>query len=567
MTRTRPAAHVLLAILLVVGAVAPAAATPGDVRRTATDRAPTYESAASPSDANALPSDTNNSSVNVTVGRQLSTVLTATSDEVQTEYESTAFEMSYERADREERVEVLAERARRLRDRAEAIENEYENATAAYEAGDISKSEYAQRLAALAARAKNVRESYASVENRTERVSELDLRVAGLNRTEFAAAISDLDGVSGPGATALLARFTGASDGEVELETDGGLSISVENDGGEQTREFERRRDGDDAITVPQSAAYETARNALSSPDNGSWSLQKAGVHTDSGYYKFEFRLRSNASTGEAEVRVDGSTGDVFRLESEIGADDSKASDEGERESELTLVVARGTPAPNATVTVRALANGTPISDAAVFLDGTRAGTTDANGTLTVTLPSDGATLAARAGESEAELEFEFEREDDENETLYRRFDADATLDGDSATVTVTYDGSGVANATVYANGDRAGETSAAGTVSFAVPSDAEELELEVVKGEFEAELAYELVNGSLSLTEGAHDGDGDKAGKEDGDDEDEPEESDDDGEADDEGETADDDDEDEHETETTEDDDTETTEEDDDDN
>ncbi|PSQ54009.1 hypothetical protein BRD20_00235 [Halobacteriales archaeon SW_8_65_20] len=65
--------------------------------------------------------ETNNSSVNVTTGQQLSTVLTVTSDDVQSQVEETEFEVEYENASDEERAEALADRADRLRERATEI--------------------------------------------------------------------------------------------------------------------------------------------------------------------------------------------------------------------------------------------------------------------------------------------------------------------------------------------------------------------------------------------------------------------------------------------------------------
>src|SRR6056297_1232867 len=97
-----------------------------------------------------------NSTVNVTVGQQLSTVISATSDDVQSEVEATGFELEYENRSDEARAEVVAERGDELRDRADAIRDEYENVTESYEAGDLTKSEYAQRIATLNARAENV---------------------------------------------------------------------------------------------------------------------------------------------------------------------------------------------------------------------------------------------------------------------------------------------------------------------------------------------------------------------------------------------------------------------------
>jgi hypothetical protein len=60
---------------------------------------------------------------------------------------------------------------------------------------------------------------------------------------------------------------------------------------------------------------------------------------------------------------------------------------------------------------------------------------------------------------------------------------------GENVTVTVTQNGSAVANATVKANGEAVGETGSDGTLVVSVPADAEELELEVEHEDSEGEL------------------------------------------------------------------------------
>ncbi|MEF8883392.1 MAG: hypothetical protein V5A34_12820, partial [Halapricum sp.] len=279
--------------------------------------------------------ETNGTSVNVTVGQQLSTVIDVSSDEVQTDFENTAFELSIETESEEAQAEAVADRAEEIRERAEDIREDYEEATSAYEAGEITRTQYAQRLATLNARASNLLDSYEQLRQHSANVSALELRAAGLNQSALETSIEDLRSVNGTGAAALLKQFTGQSEGEIELETENGLSIEVESEDGERSREFERSRDDDDNVTVNQSVALETARSALSTPDNGSWVLTGSTVEYEDGSYAFEFALR-NASglTGEAEVAVDGSTGGIFELEEEIEPREERDEDEREDEDE-----------------------------------------------------------------------------------------------------------------------------------------------------------------------------------------------------------------------------------------
>lgn len=528
-------ASLLVALLVVAGMTVPAVAlsTADGQSATAGD---TGASAAMAAQENT--SETNES-VNVTVGQQLSTILSVSSDEVQTDFENTAFELSVERESDEERAEAITDRAAELRERAEEIREDYEEATEAFEDGDIDRSTYAQRLAALNGRAGNLLESVDRLESQAANVSALELRAAGFNRTALANAIESVGAVNGTGPAALLRQFTGEARGEIEIETDGGLAIEVESEDGEQSREFERLRDDNRSITVPQTDALEAARSALSTPANGSWVLVESTVKQYDGAYEFEFALRNApGQTGEAEVRVDGSSGAVYRLEEEIEArdddeDEGEREDEDEREDErededdereLSLLVADGATAPNATVTLQVLADGEPASNVTVSLNDRTVGTTDESGELQVTLPATGeAELAARQGESEGELEFEFE---DEPDDVFRNLNVAASLDGDTVTTTVTYDGASVPNATVSGNGQPVGTTDADGTVTFTIAAnETEDLELEIVKGEFEAELTYTVQNGDLVQTQSAQAGDGEQEAEDEREDEDEQEE------------------------------------------
>jgi hypothetical protein len=507
--------------------------------------------------------------VNVTVGSQLSTVLETVESDVAADVEETRVEVELEAADERERAEVLAERAESLREEARAIREQFRETTRAYERGDLDRSEYAQRIAVLNARASNLLASYDRLDRRVANASGFELAAAGMNRSALRAAVGDLENLTGTGPSALLERFVGERAGEVELERADGLSIEVESEDGERSRELERPRDDDDATTVDQATALETARASLSE-QAGNWTLARASVHPESGYYRFEFSLRTGNETGEAEVRVDGSTGEVFRLEEEIerreddegeddeGEDDEGEDDEGDEFEELALFVADGSLAPNATVTVKVLADGEPLPNATVRLDGAVVGETGPDGTVALTLPAGSSTVTVAAGEEDAELEFEFEREDDEHDRreVYRSIRTTASLDGDTVSLTATYDGSGIGNVTVYANGERVGRTAADGRLTFTTDAT-EELELELVRGELEAELTYRIADGSLVLEEAAHEGDGDRADDDEEDDEteaDEDEDGDDETEEDDETETA-------EPTETEEDDETETAE------
>jgi hypothetical protein len=84
--------------------------------------------------------------------------------------------------------------------------------------------------------------------------------------------------------------------------------------------------------SVPFLDARDAARSTLSAPEDGQWRLVESDLHEDDGYYEFEYLLGGTDTPGEAEVRVDVTSGDVFRLEQEIEYDDG--DDEYEMEIE-----------------------------------------------------------------------------------------------------------------------------------------------------------------------------------------------------------------------------------------
>lgn len=510
----------LIIAVAVIGAVAPAMALPAALG--AADQTTPTET---PADAN------ESATVNVTPGAQLSTVLTATVVTTRGEIEDVRFELELERGDDGERAEALADRAEELAERAAAIREDYAEVTAAREAGELSPEAYARELATLNARAEDLLGDVEALRAHARNVSGLELEAAGFNRSALRAAAEDLDPLTGLGPSAILQRFLGESTGGVELTTESGLRVEVEGEDGEHSLEVKRPRDDNGSITVPQNVALETARSTL---PPGNWTLTKASVHPDSGYYKFEFDLEAANRTGEAEVRIDGSTGEVFRLEieterpddddREVPEDDDE--DDEREDRELALLLVGGQPAPNGTITVRALADGEPAANVTVSVNGAAVAETDADGGATFTLPR-AAEVTVRAGE--AELEFEFDEAVHERDEVYRQLDAAASLHDGVVTVAVTFDGEPVTGATLFADDRLIGETGPNGTVSFAVDVNAtDELEVEVVKGEFEAEFEYDLDPAGLTLTEAAHEGDGDKLDDEaDGDAEDETEEDD----------------------------------------
>jgi len=470
-------------------------------------------------------------------GQQLATVLEVTDEEVRSDVEESAFERKLETDNETAKAQAIADRATALRERADDIAADQQAATEAYENGDLTDSEYAQRLAVLNARANAVLEAYQNLDDHAEDVSGLKLEAAGYNQTADRQAREQLRSVTGAGANALFRQYTGQSEGEFSVETENGVSLEVESEDGERSREFEREQPGNGTLVVSQSEALQTARGALDD-SRLNWSLRKASVDREDGYYEFEFTGRSANATGSAEVSVDGETGGIFEFEEEIEprgseADEAEEADEDDNETEdedadeLAISLANGTAEPGATVTLEVTQAGEPVEGATVMVGDQTVGETDADGRITVTLPSNGeADIKATHDDAEGEIEFDFGDTEDRESTIRRNLSVSGSTQNGTVSVAVSYDGEGVDGATVYANGERVGTTGGDGTLTFETNAT-DELEVTLVKGEFEAELTFEVRDGTLQLADSTLDIDGD-SGESDGDSESDDDSSDD---------------------------------------
>ena len=103
--------------------------------------------------------------------------------------------------------------------------------------------------------------------------------------------------------------------------------------------------------------------------------------------------------------------GKVFTEEAEEEEEaDEEDVDEEDTDEELSAEIVSGDPAPGATVTLEVSGSDGTVADAAVHVNGDDAGTTDADGQITVTLPEDDEVeIDVRDSDREGELEIEFE--------------------------------------------------------------------------------------------------------------------------------------------------------------
>jgi hypothetical protein len=340
-------------------------------------------------------------------GQQVATVIAVTDEEVRRDVGVSAIAAAARRGDGDALAAALAERAATLAERGDRIASEFETATAAYENGTLTADEYAWRLALLHARAGAVSDGIDHVERRAADVPQTALADAGYDAADVAETRETIDPLTGRGLAALLAQYTGEAGGSFTVETDGGLSIEVETDEGEYSREFERERAGDGGpVEIDALTALAAARDALSAAD-GAWYPTELELDRDDGVYELAFVYWSGTHVGEAEVAVDAATGEVFSLEAEREPHDGSAS-------RLGVDVRDGSLEPGGTVTLAVEHDGEPAAGATVFLDGEAAGDTDDAGTVTVSLPrGDEVEVSVEHRDAETELELGFDPSED----------------------------------------------------------------------------------------------------------------------------------------------------------
>ncbi len=440
-------------------------------------------------------------------GQQLATVIAVTDNEVSEEVASAAVESALTDATEAEQAAILADRAADLRDRAIAINDARASATEAYRTGDLSRDAYAQRLAVLSARATTVDTAFQQVNTRANEISPLELQAAGFNRSANQAAQEQLDRMTGSGTVALLAQFTGQSSGEYTLESNGGITIETESEDGERSREFERPQPGDGRFTVDGSEALSTARETLTDEYDGEWTLRSLD-RDDDGYYEFAFRLTGGTVTGEAEVSVDGATGEVFELEEEIERPGAAADGDDRKETEtLSLSIVEGSPEAGATIVLSVTANGSPVADATVAVDDGTTTTTDADGQATIALPNaEEAEIEVTAGEQEGELELSLQEESEDErdaEAIRQNLNVESSTANGTITLQVTYQDTGVENVTAYVDDEPVGTTDANGELSFTpATTEDDDVEVTLIKGEFETEIEFEPNTEGLTAEE-----------------------------------------------------------------
>ena len=163
-------------------------------------------------------SEQQNETVDIEVGQQLSTVASATTDEVRSEADQAGFEQRFNETSSTERAEAIAERAGELETTATELRTEYDELTESYRTGEIDGSTFAQRIASLTTKAYAVERNTERLADYAAQLPEAEQRAFDVTEDDFDRITDQVSPISTPTTSAILAQYTGESTGEIEIE-------------------------------------------------------------------------------------------------------------------------------------------------------------------------------------------------------------------------------------------------------------------------------------------------------------------------------------------------------------
>ena len=148
-----------------------------------------------------------------------------------------------------------------------------------------------------------------------------------------------------------------------------------------------------------------------------------------------------------------------------------------------------GDVSPGGAATLTLTHQGNPLAGVPVSVKDAGLGNTNQAGQVAIQIPADAEELELEA-KLKGELEIDFTEvpppAPEASGELTLQLDGDVTLGGD-VTITLTYQGTPLANVPIELNDEQIGVTDASGLLSFQIPTDIEEMKLEVeLEGEFE---------------------------------------------------------------------------------
>jgi hypothetical protein len=111
----------------------------------------------------------------------------------------------------------------------------------------------------------------------------------------------------------MVAAPAAAQYSETEKQGEPGPEEAEQEEEPEQESQERDEEENATSLTVPESEAGDIAASTLS---DRNWTLEDITIEEEEAYYELEYTVRGTGS--EAEVRIDGSSGDVLRREEDI---------------------------------------------------------------------------------------------------------------------------------------------------------------------------------------------------------------------------------------------------------
>lgn len=149
---------------------------------------------------------------NLTVGEQISSVMSAQEAEVTSEIERHAFGQAIANADSdEERAEIIANRTEELKSDVDERLSDKEELRSEYKAGNISRAEYVSELAAHGVEAKHVNESVDEINETAGELPEELLEENGVNTTALNTLRNEAANMTGPEVAAVAQTIAGGA--------------------------------------------------------------------------------------------------------------------------------------------------------------------------------------------------------------------------------------------------------------------------------------------------------------------------------------------------------------------
>jgi archaellum component FlaF (FlaF/FlaG flagellin family) len=263
--------------------------------------------------------------------------------------------------------------------------------------------------------------------------------------------------------------------------------------------------DDDESFAFDATLDNETATVSVTSNDTAVENATIAVNSTEEGTTDADGTLQfglDNRSAVEIGVTVDNTTQTTTYevVDGSLVEQTENTDDSTEFAFDATL--------DNETVTVAVTSNETAVENATVAVNGTEAGTTDANGTLQFGLENRSAVEIAVTVDDTTQsttydvVEGELVEQETESTT---EFASDVTLDNGTVTVSVTSNGTTVENAAVAVNGTEVGPTDANGTLQFPL-ENRPAVEIAVTVDETTQTTTYVVVGGELITQQSAAD-------------------------------------------------------------